>query len=100
MSEAVPRFTLSHGQVLWCLARGREPSDVIRDQVRYLRQLGIPFDEKATRTGRGNRRSYGFYQLIEVGLAFEGLKRRVAPRFLRMLAEQRHEYKKISEVCT
>jgi len=95
MAESVPRLALSHGQVLWCLAGGKEPTPPLPDQVRYLRQLDIPFAPHELGKGRGVRLSYGFYQLIELGIAYEGLRRRIEPRFLKRLAEQRTQFREV-----
>jgi hypothetical protein len=38
-------LSLTHGQVAWALARGQPPSDQLIDQLRYLRQLGVPFSK-------------------------------------------------------
>ena len=95
MAVSVPSLDLSHGQVLWCLAGGEEPSPPLPDQVRYLRQLGIPFDESELGQGRGVRVSYGFYHLIEVGIAAKGLRLRIPPRYLAMLVEDRTRYRNL-----
>src|SRR4051794_38383229 len=76
----VPRLSLSHGQVAWALARGMPPSRQLLDQLRYLRQLGVPFRESELGTGRGYRVRYGFDQLIELGVALFGLRRGMTPR--------------------
>jgi len=93
MAESAPHLALSHGQVLWCLAGGKEPSPPLPDQVRYLRQRGIPFQESELGQGRGVRMKYGFYHFIELGIAHEGLKRRIQPRFLTMLVDDRARYR-------
>lgn len=95
MTLSVPQLALSHGQVLWCLAGGKKPSPPLPEQVRYLRQLGIPFDGSEMGQGRGVRLSYGFYHLIEVGIAHEGLRRRIQPRFLTMLVDERASYRRV-----
>lgn len=95
MSLSIPHLALSHGQVLWCLAGGKEPSPPLPDQVRYLRQLGVPFDDSEVGKGRGVRLSYGFYHLIELGVAHEGLRRRIQPRFLTMLVDERAGYRRL-----
>jgi hypothetical protein len=95
MASSVPHLALSHGQVLWCLAGGKEPVPPLPDQVRYLRQLGIPFDESEMGQGRGVRLSYGFSHLIELGIAHEGLRRRIQTRFLKMLADERTGYRRL-----
>lgn len=93
MAIQVPVLTLSHGQVLWCLAGGRPASPPLPDQVRYLRQLGIPFDEAEVGQGRGNRLSYGFYELMELGMATEALRLRIPPRYLAAFSEDRKRYR-------
>src|SRR4249919_2094262 len=94
MAPSVPPLALSHGQVLWCLAGGKEPLPPLPDQVRYLRQLLIPFEESEMGQGRGVRLSYGFYHLIEVGIAHEGLRRRIEPRLLKMLVDERAGFRR------
>jgi hypothetical protein len=37
------KLNLTHGQVAWALARGAPPAALLLDQLRYLRQLGVPF---------------------------------------------------------
>jgi hypothetical protein len=93
LTRPVPRLSLSHGQVLWCLAGGNEPLPLLRDQVRYLRQRGIPFMESEQGKGRGVRISYNFYQFIEVGVAYNLLRQRIEPRLLENLIEERTLYR-------
>lgn len=69
---------LSFGQVAWALSHGRPPHPRTLDRLRYLRQLQVPFTE-AERKGSGNRMVYRFEHLVECGLAYEGLKRRLKP---------------------
>ena len=94
MTIAVPDLKLSLGQVLWCLAGGKEPSPPLPAQIRYLRDLEIPFKKKDLGKGRGVRLAYGFYELIELGVAYEGLRRRIEPRNLKKLASRRTEFRK------
>lgn len=75
------------------MARGVEPPQVLLDQLRYLRQLGIPFEAQELGKGRGVRLTYGFYQFVELGVAYEALRRRIQPRFLIELAENRAQYR-------
>jgi hypothetical protein len=76
----LPDLNLSHGQVLWALARGTLPDRVLRDDVRYLRLLGVPFREAELGAGRGNRVRYRFEHLIELGVALFGLRHGMRPR--------------------
>jgi len=73
-------LSLTHGQVAWALARGQQPSALLLDQLRYLRQLGVPLSEQELGGGSGNRIHYGFDHLIELGVALFGLQRGMAPR--------------------
>ena len=42
MPQRLPDLELTHGQLLWSIRYGREPTQLVKDQVRYLRTLGIP----------------------------------------------------------
>jgi hypothetical protein len=88
-------LSLTHGQVAWALARGQAPSAQLLDQLRYLRQLGVPFSEQELGGGRGNRIHYGFDHLIEMGVTLFGLQRGMAPRELaRILVDHRAELRR------
>jgi hypothetical protein len=89
MTPSVPNISLSHGQLLWCLGGGEPVKKPLPDQIRYLRQIGIPYLESKEGEGRGVRVDYGFYELMEVGLACEALRQRVRPKLLKSLVEQR-----------
>lgn len=70
MDKADPsRLRLTHGQVLWTLARGKEPSQELRESVKYLRKLGVPFSRKTLGVGRGSSVSYRFPELMELSIA-------------------------------
>jgi hypothetical protein len=73
-------LSLTHGQVAWALSRGLPPTPLLLDQLRYLRQLGVPFSKEELGGGRGHRIRYGFDHLIELGVALFGLQRGMAPR--------------------
>jgi hypothetical protein len=47
----------------------------LRNDIRYLRQLGVPHSEEAVGAGRGNRIFYGFEELIECGVALYAIRR-------------------------
>jgi hypothetical protein len=89
MTASIPSISLSHGQLLWCLGGGRPVRKPLPDQIRYLRQIGIPYLESEEGEGRGVRVDYGFYELMEVGLACEALRQRVRPKLLKSLVDQR-----------
>jgi hypothetical protein len=87
---------LTLGQVAWALARGRPPSDQLIDQLRYLRQLEVPFSKAELGAGSGNRIRYGFDQLIELGVAVFGLERGMRPREIaRILLDHRGEFRRL-----
>jgi hypothetical protein len=75
----VPKLSLSHGQALWAVSHGSPASQPVIDQVRRLRQLGIPFGTDDLGIGRGSRAKYRFDHLIELGLALFGLRRGLKP---------------------
>jgi hypothetical protein len=80
MPKPIPKLSLTHGQVAWALSLGTQPTKTTMDQIRYLRQLGIPFEQSELGTGRGNALRYDFAHFIELGVAFFGLRRGVRPR--------------------
>ena len=88
-------LSLTHGQVAWALARGQQPTAIQIDQLRYLRQLGVPFSKHELGGGSGNRIRYGFDHLIELGVALFGLQRGMAPREMAgILVEHRAELRR------
>lgn len=91
-----PRFSLTHGQVLYALCRGLPPAAETIDRIRYLRRLGVPFTPAELGRGRGNRLRYSFEQLIELGVALFALGRGLAPRTAaEFLIGQRAELRKL-----
>lgn len=92
MTSRPPQLSLSRGQLAWALARGEEPSDLLLSQIRYLRQLGIPFADGERGSGRGHRITYDFHDLMETGVAFEAIRLGLPPRLLHMLIEERAKY--------
>lgn len=90
MEPRVPSLNLTHGQVLWALARGTPPEQRLIDQLRYLRLLGVPFRKSELGRGRGNRMRYGYEHLIELGVAVWALERGMKPgEVARFLIKQR-----------
>ena len=88
-------LSLTHGQVAWALARGQPPSAQLIDQLRYLRQLGVPFSKAELGGGSGHRLRYGFDHLIELGVAVFGLERGMRPREIaRILVDHRAELRR------
>jgi hypothetical protein len=73
--DRVPKFRLSLGQLVWTLNRGQPANARLRNEVRYLRQLGVPHVEGHVGKGRGNRILYSFNELIECGVALYAIRR-------------------------
>lgn len=74
LAVEVPGLELSYGQLLWSVNLGREPDQVLKDQARYLRTIGIPSTADDQAAGSGKRITYGFCDLIELGLAITSLE--------------------------
>lgn len=91
MAPPLPELSLSHGQMLWALGHGRAADDTLKDQVRYLRQLGIPTNSSLQAPGRGNRVRYGIHDLIELGLAMTGLRYRFRPKDIQAVLQDDRE---------
>ena len=70
----IPPLRLSSGQLLWVLNRGGGPDKRLRNEVRYLRRLGVPHREDKVGQGRGNRLFYGYEELIELGVAIHAMR--------------------------
>jgi hypothetical protein len=90
MSSQISRFALTHGQVAWAISNGMPPSRHRLDELRYLRQLGIPFVKAELGGGRGNPLRYDYDHLIETGVAHFGMNRGLRPRELTILVEDRN----------
>ena len=80
MPDALPNLSLTQGQLLWALEHGQEPGKLLKDEVRYLRQLGIPKNSADQVPGSGNRVRYDFHDLVELGLGVTALQRRFKPK--------------------
>ena len=94
--EAVPGFRLSLGQLVWTLNRGRPAGARLRNEVRYLRQLGIPHAESEAGVGRGHPIYYNFDELIEVGVALSAIRRGMSPKdAAKALTEKRKDYRQM-----
>ena len=86
MNAHVPRLSLTHGQLAWVLALGQFlPPPRWRHlmaQLRYLRQLGIPFREAQRGKGRGHRIRYSYDELMEVAVGLYALRQEVRPHVI------------------
>lgn len=92
MPTRIPTLSLTHGQVLWALARGRSPEPTMVDQLRYLRRLGVPFKKSELGSGTGNRVRYRYEHLIELGVALFGLQRGMRPREVAKFLTEHRKY--------
>lgn len=70
---SAPKLSLSYGQMLWAACYGMGPDQRTRDQLRYLRALGIPEGATGKTLGSGNQLNYGFDDLVELGLGLTAL---------------------------
>ena len=86
MNPHVPRLSLTHGQLAWVVALGQFlPPPRWRHllaQLRYLRQLGIPFREAQRGKGRGHRIRYSYDELMEVAVGLYALRQEVRPHVI------------------
>ena len=80
MPEALPDLDLTQGQLLWALGHGQDAKTTLKNQVRYLRHLGIPKNSAEKVAGPGNRIRYDFHDLVELGLGVTALQRRFKPK--------------------
>jgi len=80
MPDQLPVLHLTHGQLLWAIRYGRDPNQQLKDQVRYLRTLGIPAAAKEQARGPGSRIEYDYFDLMEIGLAVTGLDLQSRPQ--------------------
>lgn len=95
MPQRLPDLELTHGQLLWSIRYGREPTQAVKDQARYLRALGIPAAAKEQARGPGSRITYDFYDLIEIGVAVSALDLRFRPQDIAaVLADNRDGMRK------
>jgi hypothetical protein len=96
LPQAVPNLSLTQGQLLWALSHGRDPDQLLKDQVRYLRQLGIPKKSTEVAPGKGNRIRYDFFDLVELGVAFRALMLRFRPKDIAaLLVSDREAFRQI-----
>lgn len=77
----IPNLKLTHGQALFALNLGHAPDQVLVNQLRHLRRLGVPFEGGEDR-GHGNRVRYDFDHLVETGAAMFALRNHMPPRSL------------------
>ena len=93
--DSIPGLRLSLGQLLWALNRGQRAEGRLRNEVRYLRQLGVPHAEQTVAQGRGNRIYYTFEDLVEVGVALHAIRRGMKPKdAATLLIAERKDFRK------
>ena len=80
MPKSIPLLALTQGQVAWTLSLGQPPSEQTIDQLRYLRQIGVPFSDAEQGGGRGYHLHYGYVHLVECALALFAIRRGRVPR--------------------
>ncbi len=96
MPHGLPDLSLTQGQLLWALSHGRDPDQLLKDQVRYLRQLGIPRKSTEVAPGKGNRIRYDFFDLVELGVAFKALLLRFRPKDIAaLLVSDREAFRQV-----
>jgi len=100
LPQTLPDLKLTQGQLLWALGHGREPDKLLKDQVRYLRQLGIPYQSKEKAPGSGNQIRYDFFDLVELGVALAALARRFRPKdIVAVLTDDREKFRQQVAEC-
>lgn len=77
LDQIARSLKLSLGQVAWAICGGQPPDPITIDRLRYLRQLGVPFEKEGG--GSGNRRIYQFDHLIECALGIYAIRQRFKP---------------------
>lgn len=94
MPQVLPDLSLTLGQMMWAINEGRDPDKLMRDQVRYLRLIGIPPAAGEGGRGSGNRIRYGFFDLVELGIAAQALRFRFRPKDIAaVLVDNRDEFR-------
>src|SRR5579871_2990055 len=84
MHHKVFDTALSQGQLIWVLNHGEFPPEAkfqqLAAEIRYLRALGVPFEEAKRGLGRGNRLEYDFDEFVELCIAIAALRRGLRPK--------------------
>ena len=86
MHAEIPQLDLTHGQFLWILGQGASPQGpqrrLLLDQLRYLRQLDVPFAEHPRGPGRGRAIRYSYGEAVEMAVALFALRHGVRPHLV------------------
>lgn len=100
LPQALPELSLTQGQLLWALGHGQDPAPLLKDQIRYLRQLGIPQTSNKNAPGSGNHIRYDFFDLVEMGIATKALHLRFRPKDIAavIVSDQERFREKAAEV--
>jgi hypothetical protein len=95
LPHALPDLSLTQGQLLWAVGHGNDPNKLLKDQIRYLRLLGIPAGVAEKTPGSGNQIRYDFFDLVEMGIAITALGHRFRPKDISaVLVGERTEFRK------
>ncbi len=93
LPSLIPSLSLSRGQLLFAVCYGQDSSNLVRERVQYLSQLGVPGASPTGPLGRGNRRSYNFDDLAEVGVGLVALSYAFRPKDItKALVEDRDPF--------
>jgi hypothetical protein len=100
MTTHIFQLTFTHGQLAWVVALGHFLAPPrwrrLLAQLRYLRQLGIPFRETRRGHGRGHRIRYSFDELMEVAVALYAVGWDVRPQVIaRILRRNRSRLRRV-----
>jgi hypothetical protein len=75
---------LSQGQLIWVLSHGEFPplskARRLAAEIRYLRLLRVPIEEKKRGQGHGNRLTYNFDEFVELCIAIAAMRRGMRPK--------------------
>ena len=87
LNAQIPQdLALTHGQFLWTLGQGASPQGprrrLLLDQLRYLRQLDVPFAEHGRGEGRGRAIRYAYEEAVEMAVALFALRHGVRPHLV------------------
>jgi hypothetical protein len=86
MQCPIPPLRLIHVPLLWTLGQGVSPQGprrrLLLDQLRYLRQLDMPFAEQGRGKGRGRAIRYAYEEVVEMAVALFALRHGVRPHLV------------------
>lgn len=91
MRDPFEHNRMNFGQMAFAIALGRKPDQTVLDNLRYLRQLGVPYAPGQT-PGSGHWLQYGFNPMFECAFGLEWLKWGLRPRQIAQISieERKH----------